>query len=341
MIIVRTPFRVSFFGGGTDYPAWYQEYGGAVLNTTIDKYAYITCRVLPPFFEHKYRVVWSKTELTKTSEEIIHPKVREAIKYLDIGSGLEIHYDGDLPARTGIGSSSAFTIGLLHALYSLKGMMPSKLGLAKQAIHIEQDILKENVGCQDQLACAFGGFNRMDFEQDGGVRVSPLTSSDRLKTLEEHLMLVFTGFSRNASEIAAEQIKETPNHKRELSEMCDMVHQAAYILGSETDIREFGKLMHCTWQLKKSLSTSITNDIIDNIYETATKYGAEGGKLLGAGGGGFMLFFADPELQPKIKEELRLLQVPFSFERMGSQVIFYEPNGHLVPALSQMEDTRL
>tara|TARA_Y100000310_G_scaffold328372_1_gene396411 strand:- start:2586 stop:3542 length:957 start_codon:yes stop_codon:yes gene_type:complete len=316
---------------------WLKDHCGAVLSTAIDKYAYITCRVLPPFFEHKYRIVWSRTELTQTPEEIAHPTVRETIKYIGTNAGLEIHYDGDLPARTGLGTSSAFTVGLLHALYALKGMMPSKLGLAKEAIHIEQGILKRNVGCQDQLACAFGGFNRMEFSRDE-VTVSPLTlTSDRLRELERHLMLVFTGFSRDASEITAKQIKATPNHKNELSEMCDMVHQSAYILQSSTDIREFGKLMHCSWQLKKSLADSITSPYIDEIYGKALEHGAEGGKLLGAGGGGFMLFFADPEIQPKIREELKDInvagyspsQVPFRFERTGSQVIFYEPDGYV------------
>jgi D-glycero-alpha-D-manno-heptose-7-phosphate kinase len=328
MIITRTPFRVSFFGGGTDYPVWYRENGGAVLGTTIDKYCYITCRCLPPFFEHRHRIAYSQTELVRSIDEIRHPAVREALRYMGISEGMEIHHDGDLPARTGLGSSSAFTVGLLHALYALKGIMPSKMQLAREAIHIEQNILKENVGCQDQVLAAFGGFNRVDFSGERDIEIKRITiKAERLESLQNHLMLVFTGFSRMASEIAGEQIKETPNRKTELTKMYLMVDQAIDILNGDGDLVEFGRLMHESWQLKRSLTDKISTPYTDYLYETALRAGAAGGKLLGAGGGGFMLFFVRPELQPKVREALgNLLCVPFRFENSGSQIIFYEPD---------------
>ncbi|MDO8568328.1 MAG: GHMP kinase, partial [Dehalococcoidales bacterium] len=313
MIISRTPFRISFFGGGTDYPVWFRENCGAVLATTIDKYCYITCRFLPPFFEHKHRIVYSQAELVRDINEIRHPSVRESLRFFGITDGMEIHHDGDLPARTGLGSSSAFTVGLVHALYALKGAMPSRMQLAQDAIHVEQDILKENVGCQDQVLAAFGGFDRIDFSGDRNIEVKRVTiSPSRLEALQDHLMLFFSGFSRTASEVAAEQIKETPNKKQELTRMCEMVDEAITIVNGTSDIDDFGKLLHNSWQLKRSLTSKISNPYTDFLYDTALKAGATGGKLLGAGGGGFILFFAKPELQPKVKEALNgLLQVPF------------------------------
>lgn len=328
MIISRTPFRISFFGGGTDYPAWYAENGGAVLGTTINKYCYITCRYLPPFFEHKHRIIYSQMEQVQDIDEIRHPSVRETLKFMGITEGIEIHHDGDLPARTGLGSSSSFTVGLVHALYALKGIIPSKMQLALDTIHIEQERIKENVGSQDQTLAAFGGFNRIDFNGEHHIEVRPITiKPQRLEFLENHLMLFFTGFSRTASDIAEEQIKQTPNKKRELTEMCRMVGEAINILNGDGDLSEFGKLLHESWQLKRSLTDRISTPYIDYVYETATRAGATGGKLLGAGGAGFILFFVKPELQPKIKESLHgLLHVPFLFENSGSQIIFNEPN---------------
>ncbi|MFC2040663.1 kinase, partial [Chloroflexota bacterium] len=247
MIITRTPFRISFFGGGTDYPVWYQENGGAVLGTTIDKYCYITCRYLPQFFEHKHRIVYSHSELVNDIEEIHHPSVRETLRFMEINDGLEIHHDGDLPARTGLGSSSSFTVGLLHALYALKGSIPSKMQLAQDTIHIEQNMIRENVGSQDQTFAAFGGFNRILFSGEPHIDIKHVTvKSQRLKFLENHLMLFFTGFSRTASEIAEEQIKQTPNKKRELTEMYRMVDEAVNILTEDNDLLEFGKLSCCS-----------------------------------------------------------------------------------------------
>lgn len=326
MIISRTPFRVSFFGGGTDYPVWYRENGGAVLGTTIDKYCYITCRYLPPFFEHKSRIVYSQTELVRDVDEIRHPAARETLRFMGITQGVEIHHDGDLPARTGLGSSSSFTVGLLHAFYALKGVMPSKMQLAQDAINIEQNVLKENVGSQDQVLAAYGGLNHVGFAGDGDIEVKPVAvRQQRLESLQNHLMLFFTGFSRIASEIAGEQIKQTPNKKKELGEMHGMVDEAIDILNGDNDIAEFGKLLNESWQLKRSLTDKISTPHIDDIYAKAIRAGATGGKLLGAGGGGFMLFFVRPELQSEVKKSLQgLLHVPFRFENSGSQIIFYE-----------------
>ena len=327
MIISKTPFRISFFGGGTDYPVWYKENQGAVLSTTIDKYCYITARYLPPFFPHKYRIIYSKIETVKNIEEILHPAVRETLKFLDINKGIEIHHDGDLPAKTGMGSSSAFTVGLLNSLYALKGMMVSKEKLAKEAIHIERDILQENVGAQDQIATSYGGFDKINFNGNDEFRVEPIIiTRDRISQLENHLMLYFTGFSRIASKVAKAQIKNTPQKKRELILMYQMVDEAINILNKNKNIFEFGNLLNETWKLKRSLTNKISNSMIDTIYEMALKAGAIGGKLLGAGGGGFMLLFVPPERQPKVRKTLRkLLEVPFHFESDGSQIIYYNP----------------
>jgi D-glycero-alpha-D-manno-heptose-7-phosphate kinase len=329
MIISRTPFRVSFFGGGTDYPIWYQENGGAVLGTTINKYCYITCRYLPPFFEHRHRIAYSQTELVHDIDEIRHPSVRETLKYMGITHGLEIHHDADLPAKTGLGSSSAFTVGLVHALYALKGIMPSKIQLALDAIHIEQERIKESVGSQDQTVAAFGGFNKIHFNGSHNIKVQAITvKHQKLELLQNHLMLFFTGLSRTASQIAEEQIKETRNKKRELREMYLMVDEGVNILNGSDDLLNFGKLLHESWQLKRSLTSKISTPYIDYIYDAATQAGATGGKILGAGGAGFILFFVRPELQAKVKESLHgLIHVPFRFENQGSQIIFYEPDG--------------
>jgi D-glycero-alpha-D-manno-heptose-7-phosphate kinase len=325
MIITRTPFRISFFGGGTDYPVWYRKYGGAVLSTTINKYCYITCRYLPPFFEHKHRIVWSKIELVSHANEIVHPVVREALKFLGIKNGVEIHHDADIPARSGMGSSSAFTVGLLNALYTLLDRSVTKYQLARDAIYIEQEILKENVGSQDQTAAAFGGFNKIIFGGPTEIEVIPLAiSAERLRFLQDRLLLFFTGFSRNASEIAASQIKNTPQKEKELTAMMKLVDQAAKLLSDENkDLDEFGYMLDETWKLKRTLSNAISTPLIDEIYDKAIKAGALGGKLLGAGGGGFMCFYVRPEKQQDVKEALKnFLHVPFRFENQGSQVIY-------------------
>lgn len=324
MIISRTPYRISFFGGGTDYPAWYEENGGTVLATTIDRYCYITCRYLPPFFEHKSRIVYSQTELVNDVDEIRHLSVRETLKFMGINQGVEIHHDGDLPSRSGLGSSSSFTVGLLNALYALKGSMPTKMQLAAEAIHIEQERIQESVGSQDQVMAAFGGLNRIDFNR-GGFQVNPvILSGERLNDIQSHLMLFFTGLSRTASQIAKNQIKAIPDKKHELSEMYRMVDEGIKILNSSTDLDDFGRLLHESWVLKRSLTSQISSLYIDYIYDSARAAGAAGGKILGAGGGGFILFFIKPELQDKVKERLNsLLHVPFKFENSGSRIIYY------------------
>lgn len=330
MIITRTPFRISFFGGGTDYPAWYKEHGGVVLATTIDKYCYITCRYLPPFFEHKHRIVYSAIENVQHVDEIVHPAVRAILGWKGCDKGLEIHHDGDLPSRSGLGSSSSFTVGLIHALKALNGKYITKEELAKNAIHIEQNIIGENVGSQDQVSAAFGGFNRIEFKHNDTFNVTPIIlAKDRLHELQSHLMLCFTGFSRIASEIAKSKIENFKSREVELKLMKDMVDEAIQILqDTRTPIDEFGELLHQSWLYKRSLSDKVSTPEIDFIYDEAMRAGATGGKILGAGGGGFLLLFVKPSLQPQVYERLKhLIHVPFEFEDSGSRIVLYQPNG--------------
>src|SRR5215472_1599551 len=328
MIITRTPLRISFFGGGTDYPVWFREYGGSVLSTTIDKCCYITCRHLPPFFDYRSRVSYSKVENVNWNGAIEHPSVRGCLQFMGMDEGVEIHHVADLPARTGLGTSSAFTVGLLLALHALKDQMRDKKTLAAEAIHVEQEILGEAVGAQDQVNAAYGGFNRIDFRTDGSIAVTRfVTASRRLAELEQHLALYFTGFSRIASEIAQEQLRVTPHKKKELDTMLQLVDEAEAIITSPTrPLEEFGRLLHEGWQIKRTLTQKITNADIDEIYEAGMRAGALGGKLLGAGGGGFMLFFVPPERREALRAQLRnLLCVPFGFSNRGSHVVVYEP----------------
>jgi D-glycero-alpha-D-manno-heptose-7-phosphate kinase len=327
MIISRTPFRISFFGGGTDYPAWYRAYGGSVLATTINKYCYISCRYLPPFFDHRIRVVYSKIENCQHPGEIHHPAVREILRYLKIDQGVEIHHDGDLPARSGMGSSSAFTVGLLHALYALKGHIPTVQQLAAESIYVEQELLKEAVGCQDQVLAAHGGFNHIVFDQSGDISVRPMTlPSDRINELNSHLMLFFTGVSRTASEVAQSYVQDLESKEQVLRALGDMVQEGIGILSGQADLVQFGPLLHEGWLLKQSLSGRISNNYIEQLYQEARSAGALGGKLLGAGGGGFMLLFVCPEDQERVRERLRqLIYVPFRFEFPGSRIIFFDP----------------
>lgn len=331
MIIVRTPFRISLFGGGTDYPAWYQEHGGAVLATSIDKYCYLTCRYLPPFFEHRYRVVYSRIETVSQIEDIEHPAVRAVLRYAQQERGLEIHHDGDLPARSGLGSSSSFTVSMLHALSALEGKYVTKESLAKQAIHVEQNVIQEHVGSQDQISAAYGGFNRIEFcTGDQGFRVEPMVlKPERKQTLQDHLMLCFTGFSRIASEIAHSKIMNMKQRVTELQQMRAMVDEAIQILHNPaTPIEAFGELLHQNWLHKRSLSQKVSTPEIDALYEAARSEGALGGKILGAGGGGFLLLFVKPALQAKVRARLKdLIHVPFQFEDSGSRVVLYQPDG--------------
>lgn len=328
MIISRTPHRISFFGGGTDYPSWYLEHGGKVLGVAIDKYCYITCRELPPFFTHKHRIAYSKVETVSAINEIQHPSVRETLKYLGTKQGLEIHHDGDIPARSGMGSSSAFTVGLLKTLYALEGKVITMEDLYRKAIYIEQELIKENVGSQDQVWAACGGLNAIEFLQNGEIIVKPIIMKENLlRRFEDKFMLFFTGLSRYASVIAAEQIENTKKNKDELKKMKGLVDEAYKILISgKDDFTDFGRLLNETWMLKRRLSSKISNSEIDDMYETAIKNGAVGGKLLGAGGGGFIVFYTEPENQKRLKEALKkYLYIPFRFDFTGSDIIVYKP----------------
>jgi D-glycero-alpha-D-manno-heptose-7-phosphate kinase len=329
MIITRTPFRISFFGGGTDFPAWYGQNGGSVLSTTIDKYCYINCRYLPPFFSYKHRIVYSKYEHVNDINEIIHPAVRETFRFMNVSRGLELHHDGDLPARAGLGSSSAFTVGLLHALYGLNGKIISKKRLALEAIHIEQKMIKEYVGSQDQVATAFGGLNKISFHGEHNIEVTPITiSKERIDLLQDHLILFFTGMTRYATTIEQGKINNIDLKEKTYKRLLELPDEAITILDSNNDLIAFGRLLHEGWELKKNLSEQVSNGLIDDIYKTAINNGATGGKMLGAGGGGFVLFFVEPDKRKHLIDSLgHLLYVPFRFEFLGSQIIYYRETG--------------
>ncbi len=341
MIISRTPYRVSFFGGGTDYPVWFREHGGAVLAAAINHYCYITCRFMPPFFEHASRIVWSKIELVDRPSEIEHPAIRAAAEMLKIDEGFELHHNGDLPARSGLGSSSAFSVGLLNALYALHDQELSKQELAKLAIHLEQDLLRENVGVQDQIQTAFGGVNRIEIKPDGSFDVQPVAvSEERLGELEKHLLLFYTGVSRNASDIAAAQVRAIPRHTADLHELRRLVDQATALMVAGNFV-DFGRLLHDSWQIKRRLSDQIAPDFVNDIYDRAIKAGAIGGKLLGAGGGGFMLFVVRPEDHLKVLAALNeLLLVPMQFDWGGTQVIFKDAPRYSQTAHQRRDYTR-
>ncbi len=330
MIISRTPFRLSLFGGGTDYPAWYRQHGGAVLGTTINKYCYITVRELPPFFEHRHRIVYSRIELVKEIDQIIHPSVRAVLTEHPITHGIEVHHDGDLPARSGLGSSSSFTVGLLNALFALKGQMSTKRRLADETLRIEQTVIGEAVGSQDQIWAAFGGLGRINFSTDGSYDVQPVILSDsRKKELEDSLILCFTGISRFSVEVAKDKIANLETKAQQLHTMRQMVDEAERILRNpKRDITEIGRLLHESWMLKRELAGSVTTDVIDQIYDAAMAAGALGGKVLGAGGGGFMAFYVEPHKRAAVLERLKhLFVVPFKIGSPGSRVIVYEPGG--------------
>lgn len=334
MIITRTPFRISFFGGGTDYPVWLREHPGAVISTTIDKFCFISARHLPPFHEHKHRIVWSRNEMVNSIDQIRHPSVRACLRYMKIDKGVEIHHDGDLPARTGMGSSSSFSVGMLHALHALRGRMVSKRRLALDTIRVEQDLIKEDVGCQDQIAAAFGGFNLTEISSPKDFVVKPITvKPSRLATLQRRLMLFFTGVSRTAAKIAKVQIQQTHKKEAELKAVYEMVYQALDILQGGGSLDDFGRLLHESWMLKRGMTRLTTTPLVDEIYAKARKAGALGGKLLGAGGGGFILFYARSDKQEAVRRKLKhLVHVPFRFERQGSIVIVYRPQEELSAA---------
>ena len=331
MVISRTPFRVSFFGGGTDYPGWFQKNGGAVLGCGIDKYCYITLRYLPPFFPHRYRIVYSRTETCDSPSEIRHPAVRAVCEHFFSSQGVEIHHDGDLPARSGMGSSSSFAVGLLNAAYALTGTMTSRMQLAREAIRLEQEILRETVGCQDQVLASYGGLQFVRFDPSGEILVRPITiSRDRLKVFSGHLMLFFTGMIRTSSDVAASYVPDIASKEAQLATYVPMVEEATRILSSGAALRPFGELLHRSWMAKRTLSPEVSNPEIDGWYEKARQNGAVGGKLLGAGGGGFLLLFAEPSVQPRVREALtELLEIPFDLDPLGSQIIFFDrQNGY-------------
>jgi D-glycero-alpha-D-manno-heptose-7-phosphate kinase len=326
MIVSQTPYRISFFGGGTDYPAWYMKYRGATLATSINKYCYLFCRYLPPFFEHKHRIVYTNIELIDEINQIKHPAVKGVMSYLGIEKGVEIQHHGDLPARAGMGSSSAFTVGLLNALTALENCSKSKKELAELAIHIEQNLIGEVVGSQDQLATAMGGINRLDFKSDNTFSVTPIeVSPHRLVSLEKRLLLFFTGFQRYASEIAKQQIENFDKKKKELETLLDLVDEGQKILSHESlDIEQFGHILHEGWMIKRGFADCISTPFIDDVYDRALRAGALGGKILGAGGGGFLLLFVHPQDQERVIYELKdLVHIPFKFEFNGTRILSY------------------
>ncbi len=326
MIITKTPFRMSFFGGGTDMPAFFNEHGGAVLSTTFDKYCYVTVRHLPPFFDYTSELVYSRIEQVDSIEKIEHPLVRNCIKFLDMHE-LRVNYESDLPARTGLGTSSSFAVGLLNAFYALKGKHASKKQLADEAIYVERELCKESGGWQDQIAAAFGGFNRIDFK-DNGYKVSPINiSPGRKQRLNENLLLFFTGFSRFSSEIQKSTEAAIKDKTAQLREMLGLVNEAQEVLvNDKSDLDDFGRLLDTTWRLKRQTGAKISTGSIDELYEKGIKAGALGGKLLGAGGGGFLVFYVQPEKRQAVLAAMRdLLHVPFAFENGGTQVLYYAP----------------
>ena len=328
MVISRTPFRLSFFGGGTDYPGWFRKEPGCVLSTTINKYCYISARYLPPWFGIKHRIVWSHIETVNSQSDILHPAIREVLPYLgfDDSKGLEIHHQGDLPARSGIGSSSAFSSGLIHALTALKGESISKPNLAARTIEFEQQVLKESVGCQDQAASTYGGLNRYNFLPTGEVECQPvLVPQSSIEALEERIMMFYLGTNRAGEQYARKTVANIDARTEILRAMRDMVPEAISILHKPERLDEFGKLLHEAWQLKKSLAEGISNPMIDRVYEAARKAGALGGKLMGAGGTGFIYFYVPPEARQAVIEALPLhLHVSIRFERLGSSIIHYD-----------------
>ncbi|OAN46739.1 kinase [Paramagnetospirillum marisnigri] len=331
MIISRTPFRVSLFGGGSDYPTWFKQFGGQVVGFAINKYCYITLRSLPPFFAHRHRIAYSQVENVNEISEIQHPAVRAVLAEMGVDSGVEIHHDGDLPARSGMGSSSSFTVGLINTLLAKQGRMATKKQLAEEAIRIEQQVIGENVGSQDQVWAAYGGMNRISFLHDGSFDVAPLIiATERRKAMIGSLMLFFTGFSRFADKVAAKQIANMDNRRAHIHKMAAMVDEAISIMSAPVDrpLDDLGKLLHESWLLKRELADAVSTPEIDEIYQAAMDAGAIGGKLLGAGGGGFMLFYVRPENQAKVRERLKnLIHVDFDVDTSGSKIVVYEPNG--------------
>lgn len=326
MIITKTPFRMSFFGGGTDIPEFFRENGGAVLSTTFDKYCYVTVRHLPPFFDYTTELVYSKIERVNDVEVMEHPLVRNAMRYLDMHE-LRINYESDLPARSGLGTSSSFAVGMLNAFYALKGKYADKKKLADDAVYLERVLCAESGGWQDQIAASFGGFNRINFSSDGYDVQKVIISPERKKALNDNLLLFFTGFKRFSSDIQSNTMHTMKDKTAQLKEMLSLVDSAQDVLTDNSkDLDDFGRLLDLTWKLKRATGSKISNDSIDELYRRATNAGAVGGKLLGAGGGGFLLFYVQPDKREAVLKEMSdLLYVPFEFENGGTRVIYYTP----------------
>ena len=330
LIISKTPYRVSFFGGGTDFPEWFSENQGAVLSTTINKYCYISCRELPPFFSHKHRLVYSSVEEADENSDIKHPAIRGIFEWMNIQKGMEIHHDGDLPARSGLGSSSSFTVGLLHALKELLGQKHGKDDLANDAIHVERTVIGETVGLQDQIAAAYGGFNSIEFHKGGGFKVNPISLSDETQRLiNSHLMLFFTKQQRISFEIEKRKLAKINQNLDRLMKIYELVQEGESLLQMGSfEPKDFGNLLHQSWLLKRDLSEEVSTEAITQAYDVAISAGAYGGKVLGAGGGGFMMFFAPPEVQAAIIQQLKhFIYVPVSMESVGSSIVLSQPKG--------------
>lgn len=330
MIVTKTPFRMSFFGGGTDIPAFFNEYGGSVISTTFDKFCYVNVRHLPPFMPYISELIHSKIERVNNIEDIEHPLIREAMRLRDIHE-IRLTYEGDLPARTGLGTSSTFAVGMLNAFYALKGKYVGKYQLAKEAILLERDILKEHGGWQDQIAAAYGGLNRIDFK-DNQFAVHPIIiSPDRKKSLDDNLILFYTGVQRFSSEIQKNTFVHPKNKTKLLIEMLQLVDAAENILtDGNSDLNDFGKLLDETWKLKRGTGKKVSSTSIDYLYSAATKAGALGGKLLGAGGGGFLLFYVEKDKRKAVMNALEdLMIVPFNFENEGASIVHYQPISYI------------
>ncbi len=325
MIITKTPFRMSFFGGGTDIESFFREHGGAVISTTIDKYCYVNVRHLPRFFEYSTELSYSKTERVRDIEEIQHPVIRNAMKMMDMRE-VRLTYEADLPARSGLGTSSSFSVGMLNAFYTFKGIYADKRKLADDAIHLERVLCNDAGGWQDQIAASFGGFNRINFSGDGYDVLPVVISSERKQRLNDNLMMFFTGFTRLSGEIHRSNVVDLSERNRYLKDMLGLVDEAEKILVNKNcDLDEFGRLLDYTWKLKRKTGSAISTENIDLLYEKGIKAGALGGKLLGAGGGGFLIFYVKPENREAVKEAMKdLLYIPFEFENGGTRVIHYD-----------------
>lgn len=330
MIITKTPFRMSFFGGGTDMESFFKEHGGAVLSTTFDKYCYVNVRHLPRFFNYSTEIVYSKTERVTSVDQIEHPAIRNAMKMLDMHE-IRLSYEADLPARSGLGTSSSFAVGMLNAFYALKGKYADKKRLADEAIHLERVLCNEAGGWQDQIAASYGGFNRINFSADGYEVFPVIISPERKKRLNSNLLMFFTGFTRFSSEVQKANANGNIDKTAQLKEMLALVDDAEKILTDKSaDIDDFGRLLDHTWKLKRQTGSAVSTSNIDLLYERGLKAGALGGKLLGAGGGGFLVFYVQPEYHEAVKQAMSdLLYIPFEFENGGTRVIHYTPEEYL------------